>query len=130
MRSVRCDVCGAKALTAASSCPKCGQLFELRDGFGKLLPLVYCVTCDAYYPEHLGRCRWCGSQPVPAPKLPHVLKGVGVVALVGLGTGLWFARRDASTDGAPAPVVVAKAQAVAPLSGEMVGSPVAPTRAD
>src|SRR5688500_19909263 len=37
--SVRCDVCGTKALMAASQCPKCAHGFEVRDGFGALLPL-------------------------------------------------------------------------------------------
>jgi len=34
MRSVRCDACGAKAMTAAAKCPKCSHLLDLRDGFG------------------------------------------------------------------------------------------------
>lgn len=109
MRSVRCEVCGAKALTAASTCPTCGHLFELRDGFGKLLPLAYCLTCDSYYLESLGRCRWCGTAPVPAPKVPRVWKGIGIIAVVGLILGLWLAWRDRPTGVTPAPVV-AKAQ--------------------
>ena len=75
MRSVRCDVCGTKALTAASQCPKCGHGFEVRDGFGELLPLSHCSTCDSYYPTKLGACRWCGTQPERAPIGPYVWKG-------------------------------------------------------
>src|SRR5262249_44268342 len=69
MRSVRCDVCGTKALMAASQCPKCAHLFELRDGFGELLPLSYCDSCDSHYPASLGSCKWCGTKPAPPPKI-------------------------------------------------------------
>ena len=65
MRSVRCDACGAKALMAASQCPKCGHLFEVRDGFGELLPLGHCPSCDAYYPAHVQSCKWCGTTLIP-----------------------------------------------------------------
>jgi hypothetical protein len=30
MRAVRCDVCGAKAMTAAAQRPTCGHALELR----------------------------------------------------------------------------------------------------
>ena len=94
MRSVRCDVCGTKALMAASQCPKCGHLFEVRDGFGELLPLAYCSSCDSYYPESVGSCRWCGTKPEHAPIGPRVWRGVGVAALVVL-TGVAWLMRDA-----------------------------------
>jgi Bacterial SH3 domain len=81
MRSVRCDACGTKALMAASQCPKCGHLFDVRDGFGELLPLAYCTTCESYYPESLGSCRWCGTKPAPPPIAPRVWKAAGVAAL-------------------------------------------------
>jgi len=81
MRSVRCEVCGTKALMAASQCPKCSHLFEVRDGFGELLPLAYCSACDSYYPEALGSCKWCGTKPEPAPIAPRVWKAAGIGAL-------------------------------------------------
>ena len=86
MRVVRCDACGAKAMIAAGQCPKCSHLFELRDGFGELLPLAYCSSCESYYPETVGQCKWCGTKPERPPILPQVLRGVaaaGVVAIVG-----------------------------------------------
>ena len=92
MRSVRCDVCGTKALTAASQCPKCSHLFEVRDGFGELLPLVYCSTCDSYYPESLGVCKWCGTKPEPAPIAPRIWKGAGIAALVVVLVAAWLMR--------------------------------------
>jgi hypothetical protein len=82
MRSVRCDACGAKALMAASQCPKCSHLFELRDGFGELLPLAYCSSCDSNYPAHLGSCKWCGTVPEPEPKAPLIWKGAGIAGLI------------------------------------------------
>lgn len=65
MRSVRCDACGTKALLAASQCPKCGHLFEVRDGSGELLPLAHCPDCDSCYPAHVQSCKWCGTALVP-----------------------------------------------------------------
>ena len=39
---------------AASQCPKCSHLFEVRDGFGELLPLSFCSSCQSYYPAQRG----------------------------------------------------------------------------
>jgi len=96
MRSVRCNACGTKALTAASKCPKCSHLFEVRDGFGELLPLAYCSSCDSYYPESVGSCVWCGTKPERAPIAPYVWRGVGVAALVVLAGGAWLMRDSRS----------------------------------
>jgi hypothetical protein len=87
MRSVRCDACGTKALMAASQCPKCSHLFEVRDGFGELLPLSFCASCQSYYPAHVGSCKWCGTVPEPVRKpLPwtHISVG-GLIAMAWLG---------------------------------------------
>ena len=92
MRSVRCDVCGTKALMAASTCPKCGHGFEVRDGFGEMLPLAHCPTCDSYYPQHLGSCRWCGTKPERAPIGPYMWKGLGIATFIALAIGAWLAR--------------------------------------
>lgn len=61
MRSVRCDICGTKALIAASQCPKCGHLFEMRDGSGEPVPAAHCPSCDSYYPAYVESCKWCGT---------------------------------------------------------------------
>src|SRR4051812_3536114 len=90
MRSVRCDSCGTRALTAASQCPKCSHLFEVRDGFGALLPLAYCSVCDSYYPERIGCCRWCGTKPEPPPKAPLIWKSAGAAALVAMVGIAWL----------------------------------------
>jgi hypothetical protein len=107
MRSIRCDACGTKALMAASTCPKCGHGIEVRDGFGELLPLSHCSTCDSYYPAKLGACRWCGTQPARAPIGPYVWKGAGVVAFVAMAWGAWLVHNDP-----PAEVSAARMSAI------------------
>lgn len=98
MRSVRCDVCGTKALVAASTCPKCGHGFENRDGFGELLPLAHCTSCNSYYPHTLGGCKWCGTKPERSPigpLGPYIWKGVGILTFASLAIGAWLARDSA-----------------------------------
>ena len=90
---VRCDQCGNKALIAASQCPHCGHLFDLRDGFGEILPLEHCSTCDTHYPARQGECRWCGTKPEGFRIGPYAWKSAGVIACIGLGWGAWAASR-------------------------------------
>ncbi|HJU75980.1 MAG TPA: SH3 domain-containing protein [Gemmatimonadaceae bacterium] len=68
-------------------------MLDIRDGFGELLPMVHCTTCDSYYPSRQGECRWCGTRPEPRQFAPYVWKGVGGVALVGAAWGVWLASR-------------------------------------
>jgi hypothetical protein len=72
---------------AASQCPKCSHLFEVRDGFGELLPLAFCASCQSYYPAHVGSCKWCGTPAEPVRKpLPWTHIGVGgLIAAAWLG---------------------------------------------
>jgi outer membrane biosynthesis protein TonB len=98
MRSVRCDACGTKALMAASKCPKCGHGFEVRDGFGEMLPLSHCATCDSYYPAKIGSCKWCGTQPERASIGPYVWKGLGVATFVAMAWGAWLVHDDPPAD--------------------------------
>ncbi|MEP7345627.1 MAG: SH3 domain-containing protein [Gemmatimonadaceae bacterium] len=85
-----------KALLAASQCPHCGHLFDIRDTFGELVPLALCTTCDSEYPLKRGECRWCGTKPEGFRWAPYLWKGGGVLAFLGLAGGAWFAHR--STD--------------------------------
>ena len=98
MRSVRCDACGMKALLAASQCPHCGHLFEIRDSFGELLPLAHCSTCDSDYPRKRGECRWCGTKPEGFRIAPYAWKGAGVLAFVGMWWGAWLSSRSSGQD--------------------------------
>ena len=111
MRVVRCVLCGAKAMTAAAQCPRCGHLFELRDGFGELLPLAYCSGCESYYPESVGVCRWCGKRAERAPIGPQVWRVAGAAALVALVGTAWFLR-----SGEPQPPSSLRAKTAAKLA--------------
>jgi len=85
-------------MTAAAQCPACGHLFELRDGFGELVPLAYCSSCQSYYPEAVGECRWCGTKPERAPIAPQIWRGVGAAALVAIVGTMWILRSKAPQD--------------------------------
>ena len=82
---------------AAAKCPSCGHLFELRDGFGELLPLAYCSSCDSYYPEQLGECKWCHTKPERPPIGPKIWRGVGAGLAAVLG-GVWLIANLTSSD--------------------------------
>lgn len=99
---VRCDRCGNKALIAASQCPHCGNLLDIRDGFGELLPLEHCSNCDTHYPARQGVCKWCGTKPEGFRIAPYAWKGAGVLACIGLGWGAWAASRGPDEGGAVA----------------------------
>jgi hypothetical protein len=98
MRSVRCDACGTKALMAASKCPKCRNPIAIRDGFGELLKLAHCASCDSYYPDALGSCKWCGTRPERAPVTPLIWKAFGVLAFVAMAWGAWLVHDDPSEE--------------------------------
>lgn len=89
MQLVRCEQCGAKALIAASQCPRCAHAFFLRDSRGRTVPMGHCKQCDTYYPRSRGGCRWCGTKVSPLPiGLPALLLGL-VVAVCVVGIGVW-----------------------------------------
>jgi len=68
MRLVRCDACGAKAILAASQCPKCTEPLYVRNARGDEVPLVRCRSCETCYPASRDGCRWCPTvtrSPIP-----------------------------------------------------------------
>ena len=115
MQLVRCEQCGAKALIAASQCPRCAHAFFLRDSRGKTVPLGHCKECDTFYPRSRGGCRWCGTKVSPLPiGVPALLLGVLVAACV-VGVGVWQYRARAG----PTPQRQGEAvQSKAPVPGE------------
>src|ERR1041385_1385663 len=116
MRSVRCDVCGTKALLmAASQCPKCSHLFEVRDGFGKLVSLSYCSSCESYYPATVGSCKWCGTAPERTPRGPFPWGRIGIGALVAMLWGVWLIRDPHPTINRAKSASGSRAPNIAPL---------------
>ena len=110
-------------MIAAAKCPSCGHLFELRDGFGELPPLSYCSSCQSYYPESAGSCRWCGTQPQRPPIDPKIWRriGAGAAAIIG---GVWLIQNAASKNAPPPrPKAAVKAEAktapVTPLDSDV-----------
>jgi hypothetical protein len=87
-------------MIAAAKCPSCGHLFELRDGFGELLPLSYCSSCASYYPQSAGACRWCGTQPERPPIDPKIWRAIGIGAAAVVG-GIWLVQNAASKNAPP-----------------------------
>jgi len=136
MRYTRCEACGAKALLAASQCPKCGHLLGLRDTRGVPVPLSHCRSCDSFYPSSRGACRWCGTTaPIRSSTAPVVWGVIGLVLIAGAvlgGRAIW-SRRSAShlnarvatiqpsadTESAPLPSMAAADSAVAPAAATM-----------
>jgi SH3 domain-containing protein len=112
---------------AASQCPKCAHLFDVRDGFGELLPLSYCSTCESYYLESLGACRWCGTKPERAPITPYVWRGVGAAAMVLVLLVAWLTRESRPRAASRARTTAARAADSAKVSMAVVPESVART---
>ncbi|MCC6929709.1 MAG: hypothetical protein IT359_12020 [Gemmatimonadaceae bacterium] len=120
---------------AASQCPRCTHPLNLRDSRGEPVPLAHCRSCDTYYPRSRGGCKWCGTTAPPVVNVSLAAIGgvVAVVALLGIGTWQFFARRGGSESRGGEAVVAAKAPAsVAPeqpgaVAPPAVGTPLAAT---
>ena len=131
MRSVRCEVCGTKALMAASQCPKCSHLFEMRDGFGELLPLSFCTSCQSYYPAHVGSCKWCGTTPEPVRKpLPWTQISLGGFVAMALLGGVLLRDPQGKTHARKAAQTRARAQSKKTAADDSVLQVVANAPAD
>ena len=111
MRLVRCDHCGAKALSAASQCPRCTQPLNLRDDRGGTVPLAHCRLCNTYYPRSMGACKWCGA-PASGPSPSRALWAVAAVAALAVGVLLgwwvWRTRTPSMADVMGVPVRLAR----------------------
>ena len=88
MRLVRCDACGAKAILAASQCPKCAEPLYVRNERGDDVRLVNCRSCETYYPASRDGCRWCPA--VTRARMPRWTgKAVVAVLTIAGGLGAW-----------------------------------------
>ena len=112
MRLVRCDGCGAKAILAASQCPKCAEPLYVRNERGDDVRLVSCRSCQTYYPASRDGCRWCPAvQRGTVP--PWTRKAAAAVLAITMGWGGWQLL-PASTPLPPAPNVITLQQAPVP----------------
>lgn len=115
MRMTRCEACGAKALMAASQCPKCGEYLGLRDDHGDFVAMARCPSCECYYPRRRGGCRWCGTKPPPSP-LPKI--AAGALGLVVVAVAVWgisgLVGGDDDPNRAPDGTMIASASTSAP----------------
>lgn len=111
MRFVRCEDCGAKALIAASQCPRCTHPLELRDSRGEPVPLAHCRSCDTFYPRSRGGCKWCGTKAPAASTLPlPILGGIAaVILLAGIGYWQYQSRRGGGVSGGETAAVLTQA---------------------
>jgi hypothetical protein len=87
MGYLRCESCGAKALSAASQCPKCAHLFELRDARGERVALKTCRQCGIMHRRDRA-CQWCTdrtSAPTASLSRRRInMRAVGSIAAVAL----------------------------------------------
>jgi hypothetical protein len=112
MRLVRCDACGAKAILAASQCPKCAEPLYVRNERGDDVRLVSCRSCETYYPASRDGCRWCPTVTrAPVPRWTGKVV-VAVLTIAGSWGGWQFL--PASTPALPAPNVVMLQPAAVP----------------
>jgi SH3 domain-containing protein len=129
MRFVRCEACGAKALVAASQCPRCSHPLELRDDNGNEVPLAHCRGCDTYYPRRRGACRWCGPTARGPRPSPFVWTGLTIVVVTGTAFGGWMFRGRASTRPEASPRSLAAARASIAPAARALDSTVTPNAA-
>ena len=95
MGYLRCESCGAKALSAASKCPLCASPFSLHDGRGERVALKKCSGCGIMHRRDR-TCHWCGERKTAAWRSPAVLKSAaGIAAVSLLAVGSWSLREPA-----------------------------------
>jgi len=120
MGYLRCEGCGSKALSAASTCPKCSAPFSLHDARGERVPLKTCPGCGIMHRRDRA-CHWCGDRAKTAWRSSKVTRSIsGIAALALVAVGSWSVRERAADVLAEALVIikspVAPAQSVAALT--------------
>lgn len=107
MAYLRCTACGAKALSAATQCPRCTTPFALTDAEGRRVRLTPCRGCGYLHRVDVA-CHWCGVLPPSAWRRPARWHRVAVAMLsLVVAGGAW---RVGAREGA-APVVAPRPEA-------------------
>jgi hypothetical protein len=130
MGYLRCDACGAKALSAASTCPRCHHVLDLYDVGGRRVALRRCSGCDLMHRTDRP-CPACGDVPVSSAR-PWALRAAAVAGIAAtlwvgasLGGGLRMERSESASAGvaatSPAVAIVAAGTDRAPSMGEVAG---------
>lgn len=89
MSYLRCTACGAKALSAATQCPRCTAPFALTDAHGRRVRLTACRGCG-YLHRADTPCHWCGVLPPPTWRQPAVQRRAAAAALLLVaGAAVW-----------------------------------------
>lgn len=134
MGYLRCEACGSKALSAASTCPSCAAAFDLHDGRGQRVELKKCSGCGIMHRRDRS-CHWCGERKPAAWRNKSALRsatGIAAVALVAVGS--WAIREPAAdlladafalAAAQTATMTVAQRQPAAPTPAALPAAPVA-----
>ncbi len=93
MGYLRCEACGAKALSAASTCPKCSAEFEVFDGRGTRVTLKRCSGCGIMHRQDRA-CHWCDAKKTNTSAALRSASGIAAFALVAVGS--WAVREPAA----------------------------------
>jgi hypothetical protein len=93
MGYLRCEACGAKALSAASTCPKCSAEFEVFDARGTRVSLKRCSGCGIMHRQDRA-CRWCDAKQTSGSAALRSASGIAAVALIAVGS--WAVREPAA----------------------------------
>lgn len=122
MSYLRCTACGAKALRAASQCPRCTTPFALTDARGRRVPLTPCRGCG-YLHRVDTPCHWCGVLPPPTWRQPSTYRrAAGVVLSLGVAVAAW--RTGFPSRAIPMVTGTEAPRAGAPVAG--IATPTAP----
>lgn len=122
MDFVRCDACGAKALLAASQCPKCAEPLYVRNDRGDDVRLARCRSCHTYYPASREGCRWCPTVK-RATVPPWIPKAAAAVLAIAAGWVGWQFLPASSPPEPTADVVTLQPPAVTRLASVAVLPP-------
>jgi len=110
MGYLRCEACGAKALSAASTCPSCLHVLDLYDVGGRRVALRRCSGCDLMH--RVDRpCGACGDAPAVSVR-PWAVRGA---VAAGIAVMLWV---GASLDGG----LGSDRKSIATVGGTVAGS--------